>query len=79
MLASVGVALVLVVEDGSGLSVLNAGLAIGTFVLTGLVFAPLHGRLEPAASERAVQRLVRANWLRTIAWTAQVACAAALV
>ena len=79
MLASVGVAVVLAVEDGSGLSVVNAGLAVGVFVLTGLVFAPLHGRLDRAASERAVAVLVRANWLRTIAWTAQLVCAVALV
>jgi hypothetical protein len=79
MLSSVGVALALAIGDGSGLSVVNAGLAIGVFVLTGLVFAPLHGRLEHAASERALRVLVRANWLRTLAWTAQVACAVALV
>jgi hypothetical protein len=79
MIANVGVALVLAVEDGSGLSLINAGLAIGAFVVTALVFAPLHGRLEHAASERAVTVLVRANWLRTVAWTLQVACAAVLV
>jgi hypothetical protein len=78
MLASVGVAGVLAIDDGSGLSVLNAGLAVGVFVLTGVVFAPLHGRLEHAASERALRVLVRANWVRTIAWTAQVACAVTL-
>ncbi|MDA0141679.1 hypothetical protein [Solirubrobacter deserti] len=47
--------------------------------VTGLVFAPLHGRLERAASKPALLVLVRANWLRTTAWTAQVACAATLV
>jgi len=79
MLASVGVALVLVIQDAAGVRVLNAGLAVGVFVLTGAVFAPMHGRLEHAASERAIRALVRANWLRTIAWTAQVACAVALL
>jgi hypothetical protein len=79
MLASVGVALVLVAQDGDGLRVLNAGLAVGVFALTGVVFAPMHGRLEYGASERAIRALVRANWLRTIAWTAQVACAVALL
>jgi hypothetical protein len=49
------------------------------FVVTGVVFAPLHGRLEQEASERAVRLLVRANWVRTIGWTAQVVCAVALV
>ena len=79
MLASVGVALVLVVQDGDGVRVLNAGLAAGVFVLTGAVFAPMHGRLEHIASEPAVRALVRANWLRTVAWTAQVACAVVLL
>lgn len=79
MLSSVGVAMVLVLDDVSGLSALNAVLAVGMFVLTGLVFAPLHGRLEREASRRAIGLLVRANWLRTIGWTAQVVCAAALV
>ena len=79
MLASVAVALVLVVQDGDGLRVLNAGLAVGVFVLTGAVFAPMHGRLEHTASAPAIRALVRANWLRTVAWTAQVACAVALL
>ena len=79
MFASVGVALVLVVQDGSPLRLVNASLAVGVFGLTGAVFAPMHGRLEQAASERAIRVLVRANWLRTIAWTAQVAVAVALV
>ena len=79
MLASVAVALLLVVQDGDGLRVLNAGLAVGVFVLTGAVFAPMHGRLEHTASAPAIRALVRANWLRTVAWTAQVACAVALL
>jgi len=53
MLASVGVAVVLALEDGSGLSVLNAALALGVFLLTGLVFAPLHGRVVVLLDELA--------------------------
>ncbi len=79
MLSSVGVAIILALQEPSRLSALNAALAVGVFVLTGLVFAPLHGRLERQAGQRAISRLVRANWLRTIAWTAQVVCAAALL
>ena len=56
MLASVGVAVVLALEDGSGLSVLNAALALGVFLLTGLVFAPLHGRVVVLLDELATKR-----------------------
>lgn len=79
MLSSVGVAIALTLEEASGLSVLNAALGVGVLVLTGLVFAPLHGRLERGASKRTVGLLVRVNWLRTMAWTAQLMCAAALM
>jgi hypothetical protein len=48
------------------------------FALTGLVFAPMHGRLERHASESAVRLLVRANWLRPGIRTAQVLAAAAI-
>lgn len=36
---------------------------------TALIFAPLHLRLAAGFEDRTVQRLMRLNWLRTIAWT----------
>jgi hypothetical protein len=79
MLANVGLAAALVVRDASALAAVNAALAGGAFLVTGTVFAPLHGRLEDHAEPRLVRRLVGLNWGRTAAWTAQVAVAVALV
>jgi len=79
MSANVGLAIALLTEHASGLRIANAALACGLFAVTGLLFAPLHGRLERAATEHAVRVLVRANWVRTIAWTAQVVVAVALL
>src|SRR3954452_7190541 len=72
MLANVGVALAVLPEDHSAPRVLNASLAIAIFLATGFLFAPMHRRLETHASISAVRLLVRANWARTAAWTAQV-------
>jgi hypothetical protein len=79
MLANVGLALALFAEDPSASRVLNAGLAIGIFVATGFLFAPMHRRLKTHAGTRAVRLLVRANWARTAAWTAQVFVAMLLI
>lgn len=76
MLANVAVALALALDAASTLAWVNFLLAAGVFALTGLLFAPLHGRLTTTAG---VPTLVRANWLRTLAWTAQVAVAVALI
>jgi hypothetical protein len=76
MLANVGLALAVVTEEASASRVLNAGLAIGVFVVTGFVFAPMHRRLQGAG---AIRLLVRANWARTAAWTAQVIVAVLLL
>jgi hypothetical protein len=48
-------------------------------VVTVLVSVPLHGRLARGWDADAWGRLVRTNWLRTAAWTAGAACAAALL
>jgi hypothetical protein len=78
MLANVVLAVALL-PDGSALRMLNAGLAGGAFALTGLAFAPMHGRIDDRASEPAMRALVRANWIRTVMWAAQVVVAIAIV
>jgi hypothetical protein len=75
MLANLGLGIAVFAADASVLSALNGALALGVFGATGLVFARMHATLEPAG----VARLVRANWARTAAWTAQVAVALALL
>jgi len=79
MVANVGLAAAVFVAERSPSRLLNAGLAIGTFVVTGVVFAPMHRRLETRADTSAVRALVRANWARTVAWTAQVCLAMLLI
>jgi hypothetical protein len=74
MLADVVLAVALL-PDSSALRVLNACFAGGAFALTGVVFAPMYGRIENRASESAVRLLVRMNWVRTAMWAAQVVVA----
>ena len=79
MTANVGLGVALFVDDRTSLTAVNGGLAIAVFVTTGLVFAPMHGALEHRFAAARIARLVRANWARTAAWTAQVVVAVALV
>ena len=70
----------LLVRDGpTPLLVLTGLLALTTVAVTVGVSVPLHTRLGQGYEESAARRLVRTNWLRTAAWTAGTACAAALV
>jgi hypothetical protein len=48
------------------------------WVSTGLYFAPLHGRLASGFEVGLHRRLVAANWLRTVLWTARGAIVVAL-
>lgn len=81
MVANVALAVALLLDGArpEGVAILNAALAGGVFLATGLVYAPMHGRLAAAHDADLIRRLVRFNWLRTAAWTAQVGCAIALV
>ena len=56
----------------------NLLLATGLLLVTVAVFGRLHGRLETGWDPGAHRRLLRLNGLRTGAWTAQAALAAAL-
>ena len=70
----------LLVRDGpSPLLVLTGALALATVVVTVAVSVPLHTRLGDGWDDALARRLVSTNWLRTAAWTAGTACAAALV
>ena len=70
----------LLVRDGpSPLLLLTGALALATVVVTVAVSVPLHTRLGDGWDDALARRLVSTNWLRTAAWTAGTACAAALV
>lgn len=59
--------------------VLLAGvLGLATVGVTLVWSVPLHGRLQPY-DPGAAERLLATDWLRTAAWTAGLACAAAMI
>lgn len=41
------------------------------WLLTAAVYAPLHTRLMMGRDPRTLRRLLQANWLRTLTWTAR--------
>ena len=54
-------------------------LLAAVWVLTGVVQAPLHGRLSGGYDEGLIAGLVRSNWWRTLAWTGRGAIAALMI
>lgn len=61
-------------------STLLAGALLAViWVMTALVFAPLHGRLAERFDQALIGRLVAANWWRTAAWTARGVIVAAML
>lgn len=48
---------------------LNLGLLLLIWLSTFLVQVPLHNRLMAGWDQWAHQRLVKTNWIRTVAWT----------
>ena len=69
---------VLLLSSGDRLvAVVLAALALVTVVSTVLTAVPAHGRLAAAPDPGDVTLLLRANLVRTLAWTASALCAAA--
>jgi len=69
---------VLLVRQPSPLLILTGALAATTVAVTVLLSVPLHARLGQAYDDATAVRLIRTNWLRTVAWTAGAVCAAVL-
>ena len=44
-------------------------LALFNWIVTGVVFMPLHQRIVFRPTESSLQRLTQLNWMRTFAWT----------
>lgn len=57
----------------------NLGLVVLALAVTGLVSVPLHDDLARGFSAATIDDLVQTNWVRTVAWTAQLAVAIALL
>lgn len=54
------------------LTQLGLGLVVGIWIYTGVLFGPLHGRLSQRQDRGDLDRLVRLNWGRTLAWTLRI-------
>lgn len=61
---------------GSWLPGAGAALVVVVWLSTAFVQVPLHERLAAGAGADVVARLVRTNWLRTVAWTGRGVMAA---
>ena len=55
----------------AGMATLLAVLLLFVWAATGLLQVPLHNQLGHEHNPRLILRLVRTNWIRTIAWTAR--------
>lgn len=76
---------VMAIESGACLSLLLAGRTAATVIGAGLLLAiwaisvglhlPQHMRLASAFDEGLHKRLLKLNWLRTLAWTTRLALA----
>lgn len=74
------IALALDPPAGSGrLALGGAALAAGTWILTGSAAVPAHRGLAGGFSDAGLRRLVRADLVRTLVWTAHGAVVIALV
>lgn len=61
------------------LAVAGFALVVANFLSTFFLQVPLHARLQSGFDHDAWRRLVRTNWIRTIAWSARGVIAAALL
>jgi hypothetical protein len=81
MVANVALAAAVLLAGGpdAALRGLDAALALAVFTATGTVYSGLHRRLGGGWDATLGARLVRLNWWRTAAWSAQTAIAALIV
>jgi hypothetical protein len=61
------------------LALVGLGLLLVIWASTALLQAPAHGGLSKGFDASLHRRLVRTNWIRTVAWVARVPVAFALV
>ncbi|MHC5115126.1 MAG: hypothetical protein ACYTGP_11950 [Planctomycetota bacterium] len=79
MLVELGCAVGLLVADPGGL-VVAASMLLGViWVSTFAVQVPVHRRLERGFEAAVHRRLVRTNWIRTVAWSGRAVLAAAML
>ena len=84
-LASAALLLVWATAGGAAMAQLarlgwiGLALLLVIWLSTAFLQVPLHGRLAKGTDPQAVRRLVRTNWVRTIAWSARSVVAVALI
>ena len=79
MLLELGTAIATVWCLGGALAWCGLGLLAVAWVSTGLWQVPAHRRLEGGFDAVTHRRLMRTNWVRTVAWSARGIIACALV
>jgi len=73
MLAELGLQLWLLLTGQQELALLTTGLLAVIWLSTFLLQVPCHTALNQGYDKAAHQKLVRTNWIRTLAWTARTA------
>ncbi len=75
MLVEAGTALVLALAPppgiSRGLAVVGVALLAVIWLSTAFLQVPCHRLLSAGRDEAVIRRLVRSNWIRTVAWTAR--------
>lgn len=72
MLVELASSAMLVVEDRSLTHISGLALVGVIWASTLLLQVPLHSRLSEGFDETVARRLVRSNWVRTLAWSARL-------
>ncbi len=83
MLAELATAVALIAllpSEATGFAILGVALLVGVWLSTALVQVPIHRRLSASGipDETDLRRLVRTNWIRTVAWSLRAPLALAL-
>ena len=79
MLVELGTTIATVLAVGGALAWCGLGLLAAAWVSTGLWQVPAHRRLEGGFDAVTYRRLLKTNWVRTLAWSARGITACALL
>jgi hypothetical protein len=60
--------------ESSPLWITECALTALAWLVTGCLSVPLHRQLQQGRDERAIERLIHTNWLRTLAWSGTALC-----
>ena len=69
MLAQVALAIALLARRRDPATIAYALLVASTWIATAFVAVPIHDALATGRDPARIERLVRTNWVRTVAWT----------